>query len=434
MMNYSSENNSSGKPTQKELFDFFESTTFFKNIPADFINEFVNNCVLKNYAKGQTILKEGETNNELFFIYAGEVEIVNEQNRIAVLVQGKMFGERSLLSDGLVRSDLKAYSNVKLLLVNQHLFFAILQNNPQILKNLITVLLDRVSDTNSEIIASFQKREETLKQLVAERTAQLQEKNLQLELKNTEITDSINYAKTLQLSIMPELSEVKQNLNAFVFYQPKDIVAGDFYWMERSPANENIVYIAAADCTGHGVPGAFTSVICSQKLSDVVSRGIKSPAKILEEVNKEIKKVFKHQNKDGMDCALVAFNKNDNKILFSGANRPLWLYKDREKEIVEYKSNKFSIGHSVFPNTYFEEWEIPTDKNDIIYIFTDGYQDQFGGENGKKLRSAKLKEILLSIAQLSFGEQKTELFNAYKTWMGTHEQVDDVLIIGIKCE
>lgn len=249
--------------------------------------------------------------------------------------------------------------------------------------------------------------------------------------KNKEITDSITYAKRLQTAILPPDSFWKKYLpQSFVLYQPKDIVSGDFYWLENV---NDLVLFAAADCTGHGVSGAMVSVVCSNALNRTVKEfGITEPAKILDKTRELVLETFEKSNeevKDGMDISLCCLNTKNNELLWSGANNPLWYI--RENNLFEIKGDKQPIGQNDNPKP-FTTHNIDLQKDDTVYIFTDGYADQFGGEKGKKFMYRPLKELLLSIQNKSIAEQQEELHQKFINWKKNTEQTDDVLVIGFK--
>jgi serine phosphatase RsbU (regulator of sigma subunit)/Tfp pilus assembly protein PilF len=253
----------------------------------------------------------------------------------------------------------------------------------------------------------------------------------EIELKNKDITDSINYSKRIQDAILPA-KEVKYKLfpHAFVLFKPKDIVSGDFYWFAEKDGKR---LIAAADCTGHGVPGALMSMVGNNILNQVViEKGITQPAHILDQLNAEVIKSLKQsgaENKDGMDIAMLVFHSEMN-IEYAGAQRPLWIV--RGKELIEVRPDKFSIGGLQLTQSHFTMHSIALQKNDCVYIFSDGYPDQFGGPGGKKFRSRQFKELLLSIHDLPMNEQEKKLDEAIENWKGQTMQVDDILVIGIR--
>ena len=280
--------------------------------------------------------------------------------------------------------------------------------------------------------------ERVLEQKVVERTAELVEKQKEVEHQNEkiselyeEVTDSIKYAKGLQEAILPPKEFVEEVMpNSFVLYKPKDIVSGDFYWIEKK---NNKVYFAAVDCTGHGVPGAFMSIVGYNALNEAL-RQFDTPAEILDSLNQGISKTL-HNNamgsttKDGMDLALCCYDVATNEIQYAGAYNPLYLI--RNKEITQIKADKFAIG------TYFEDntkkytnHVIKLEKDDYIYIFSDGYADQFGGPKGKKFMYKRFRDYLLSLTGKSMETQKHFLNNGIEQWKGPLEQIDDILVIG----
>ncbi len=256
------------------------------------------------------------------------------------------------------------------------------------------------------------------------------QKNL-IEEKQKEIFASFTYAKRLQDAILPPEHYIKSQLpENFILYMPKDIVAGDFYWMEQK---KDLLLIAVADGTGHGIPGAIISVICSNALNTAVLEfGITEPGKILDKTRDLVLETFSKNGedvKDGMDISLISINAATKEIKWSGANNPLWYISNGK--FIEIKANKQAIGRTDNPLP-FTSHTIPYNKGDLFYLHTDGYADQFGGPKGKKLKHKVLKEILLGNFVLSPSEQKKKLESSFTGWMGALEQVDDVCIIGFK--
>lgn len=275
-----------------------------------------------------------------------------------------------------------------------------------------------------------------LEDKVNERTAEVVEKNKELDEINKDITASIRYAKRIQDAILPPDDFVKNHLpNTFVLFKPKDIVSGDFYWMVDK---EDVVIFAAVDCTGHGVPGAFMSIVGHNLLDRVVGeQNITQPAKILDELNKSLGDTLRQTDledntvRDGMDIALCSFNRKTGLLHYAGAYNPLWLI--RNNELIEIKANKFPIGNSKSGEiNRFTNHEIQLQKGDTLYIFSDGYSDQFGGPAGKKFKSSSLKTLLLNSQHLSMDEQKLMLDITNVKWREGHEQVDDILVIGTR--
>ncbi len=270
---------------------------------------------------------------------------------------------------------------------------------------------------------------EEQKQEVEEQKQIVETAHHELEEKNQEILDSINYAKRIQNAILPPQKVVKEYLQeSFILYKPKDIVAGDFYWLEHK---EDKVLFAACDCTGHGVPGAMVSVVCNNGLNRSVREyNLTDPGKILDKTREIVIQEFEKSEeevKDGMDIALCSLEGNT--LKYAGANNPLWII--RNGEIIETKADKQPIGKfdELLPYTT-HTFELQ--KGDSIYIFSDGYADQFGGEKGKKFKAANFKKLLLSIQKESIEQQKELINQAFEDWKGDLEQLDDVCVIGVR--
>ncbi|MDF1672943.1 MAG: tetratricopeptide repeat protein [Vicingaceae bacterium] len=267
------------------------------------------------------------------------------------------------------------------------------------------------------------------KNVIEKQKVEVEDSKKQLEQKNKEITDSIQYAKRIQSAILPSDKLVKEYLqNSFILYKPKDIVAGDFYWMESVG---NKILFAAADCTGHGVPGAMVSVVCNNGLNRSVREyGLTDPGKILDKTREIVVNEFKKSEedvKDGMDIALCSLEGST--LQYAGANNPLWII--RNGELLETKADKQPIGQ-FDSQVFYTSHTIELQKGDSVYLFSDGYIDQFGGEKGKKFKSKPFKNLLLSIADRDMEEQRTLIDNAFTQWKGDIEQVDDVCVIGFK--
>ena len=268
------------------------------------------------------------------------------------------------------------------------------------------------------------------------------EQKKQLEEKHKDITDSINYAQLIQKSILPNRKDIWDALpESFILYKPKDIVSGDFYFFNNEDSvskvtNKKATFIAVADCTGHGVPGAFMSIIGATKLSEAIIQSTE-PSEILSIVNRGIKTSLKQTDsaestKDGMDIALCKLDMENNVVIFAGANRPFWLIRAGQTTIEEIGATRKAIGGYTDSNQEFDSHEIKLNKGDTFYIFTDGYVDQFGGEKGKKLMQKSFKNMLLEIKNKTMFEQKDYLNNFIENWKAGLEQVDDILVIGIR--
>jgi len=263
----------------------------------------------------------------------------------------------------------------------------------------------------------------------------LTEKNKEIEEKNKEIADSINYAKSIQQSLLTSKSILDKNLNNyFILYKPKDIVSGDFYWGTET---ENAFILACLDCTGHGVPGAFMSLIGKENLDKAILKTNK-PGEILHELNKGVKKSLNQENnnsRDGMDVAVLLIEKSNNditKIKYAGANRPLYYIANNLNQLEEIKPTKQAIGGLTNVNQNFEEHDLLLKKGDTLYLSTDGFADQFGFEKNKKLTTKRFKELLEEISKQDIADQRKLLEDFFTVWQGNNDQLDDLLVIGIK--
>ncbi len=287
-----------------------------------------------------------------------------------------------------------------------------------------------VNERTGELRAEKEKVELINKEVIQQKA--------EIEHKNQEITDSIKYAKNIQEALLPDLEETENAFNeCFIIYLPKDIVSGDFFWFSKKPDK---YFIAAADCTGHGVPGAFMSIVGNNLLNEIINvKGIHNPGDILLELHRGVKKAL-HQDesensrRDGMDIALCAIDKQMNRLDYSGANRPLWIFrKEKAYELEIIKPNKFPIGGlELDPARKYENNNIPLHKGDVLYIFSDGFADQFGGPKGKKFMLANMQKLLKDYIHLPMPNQKEKITEAFKLWKNDLEQVDDVLVIGIR--
>ena len=319
------------------------------------------------------------------------------------------------------------YTLVVLMIGSGFYAFIVIRTNQ--LKRQKIILEDKVRLRTAEL----RKEKEKVEQVNME----VLEKNHIIEEKNKDIFDSINYAKRIQEALLPSEKRIRDSFhNLFVYYSPKDIVSGDFYWFGR---NGNRAYLAAVDCTGHGVPGAFMSMIGHNLLNQVVLRqGVEQPGEVMKFMNNNLKSALQsegmQQANDGMDMCLVClYDEKDGKqyLEYAGANNPLWIVKDGALE--EIKASKYPIGGVTERDFVYETHRYEIEKGVTYYICSDGYQDQFGGPKGKKFMKKKMKQMLVEINGKELVVQRDLLRDTLVDWMGQeHEQVDDVLCIGIK--
>jgi serine phosphatase RsbU (regulator of sigma subunit)/Tfp pilus assembly protein PilF len=272
------------------------------------------------------------------------------------------------------------------------------------------------------------------KKIIEEKNRETEFQKKIIEEKNKDITDSINYAKRIQQAKLPAKEEIYHWFpRSFVLFKPKDIVSGDFYFFRKT---DRSLFIAAADCTGHGVPGAFMSLIASEKLEEAITLSTDT-SEILKHVNRGIRNSL-HQSlsnestRDGMDIALCSVDPANLIMKFSGANRPVWIIRNGNSEVEEISATRKAIGGLTEDHQEFETHELKLQSGDTFYLFSDGYSDTTGGEKGKKLKTKKFKEILLSIQGKDMREQEKYLENFIETWKAGMEQIDDILVIGVR--
>lgn len=300
------------------------------------------------------------------------------------------------------------------------------QKRDRLIRIFILIGLGLVTLFSLQMVRSFQrkKRDNIL----------LEEQKEEIEKQKEEITDSIRYAKRIQTAILPSNAWANENLpEHFILFRPRDIVSGDYYWMNRV---DNKVILVAADCTGHGVPGAFMSMLGVSFLNEIVNKNNTiQPSLILNQLRNQVKRTLDQtgkegEAKDGMDIAVCVLDTETMKLQYSGAYNPLYLF--RNGELIETKADKMPIGIYIREKDSFTNHEINLEPGDTFYIFSDGFADQFGGPNGRKFKSRPFKQLLTNIQSRSMLEQWEILESTFDDWRGDINQIDDVIILGIR--
>jgi len=297
----------------------------------------------------------------------------------------------------------------------------------------VQVLSQKTIEQEQEKKQMLEHQKEDLEREVAMRTSEVIAQKQVIELKNKAITDNINYAQRIQSAILPDIKLIFKYLeHSFILFLPKDIVSGDFYTF--SEKNDRVL-VVAGDCTGHGVSGAMMSMIGGSLLNQIINeKGVTDPALVLNQLNSAVIDTFRqseNESNDGMDVSVCALDLKTNELEYAGANRPLWLFRNNKIEVI--RPDKFPIGGlQMAKNRVFTNSKVQLQKNDTIYIFTDGYADQFGGDKGKKLMTGRFRELLSSIQHMDMKAQEVFLKDYFEQWKGSNEQVDDVLVIGIR--
>jgi CheY-like chemotaxis protein len=318
-----------------------------------------------------------------------------------------------------------------------------LKANP-LLSSIPVIFLSALDDLSSKlegfasggldyITKPFQKDEVVIRVDTQLKIANLTKK---LELSIQHMHESINYAARIQRAVMPPIHSLSQYFpESFVIYEPRDIVSGDFYWWHL---RRNLFFLVVADCTGHGVPGAFMSLIGTNALSKFVEEGgVLRPAAIISEIDNEIQTILnQHQEdseiKDGMEMVVFAFNLQEGIFNYASAKRPVWLY--RNEEIHKLNYDRFPIGGgNLYPSKdEFSNYTFEFQSGDTLYLFSDGFTDQFGGPNNKKYTTSQLKNTLAQIQHLPMQQQQEILLSSIHEWQGTNDQTDDRLMIGVR--
>jgi len=285
-------------------------------------------------------------------------------------------------------------------------------------------------------LAGLKRAKERLELEVIKRTAEIERQRFEIEVKNKNITDSIQYASRIQNAVLPPEEYINETLpQHFIFFKPRDIVSGDYYWMTHKDGE---TVLAVADCTGHGVPGAFMSMLGIAFLNEIVNRAeVLVASHILNGLREHVKKSLRQtgkldEAKDGMDIALCVFNGQKMQLQYAGAYNPLYIM--RNGELIQLKADRMPIGIYHKEKESFTNHIIDLQSNDVIYLFSDGYNDQFGGKEGKKFMIKQFQNLIIEIHQKPLEEQKQILNNTLENWKGSQEQVDDILVIGFKID
>jgi serine phosphatase RsbU (regulator of sigma subunit) len=420
-------------PGKETLIRFLSNISLFSNAGEDVLSHLTDKIQVASHPTGTTVIRKGDIGETMFLIFSGSLKVHDGEHQVARLEKGQFFGELSLLDSEPRSMSVSTLEDTVLGSISRDDFYEVLKEFPSMTRDIIAVLNKRLRNQNDVLISEYRTREAQLTELVNIRTAEVIRQSQVIAEKNKELTDSLNYAKRLQAAILPKRDAIHRAFpDSFIVYQPKDIVSGDFYSFEIQEGRE---IIAAADCTGHGVSGAIMSMIGHALLKQIVAeKKITDPSQILHRLNEGVIEALKQSENnthDGMDIALCSFDMKNRKLVFAGANRPLWLI--RRGELQTVASDKLPIGGlQIDRSRPFTNNVLDLEAGDAIYIFSDGFADQFGGEMGKKLMTKKFKEILLSIYTRPMAEQGTYLCDFIKNWMGPYEQVDDLLVIGIR--
>jgi serine phosphatase RsbU (regulator of sigma subunit) len=424
----------------------------------DALIEIIADALIELYVlAGRSVITKGDLGNCMYILYKGRVKVHDGEHTIVELGEGSIFGEFSLLDSEPRSASVSTLTEAVLFRLDQDVFYTIIDEYPEVTKSVIRMIVNRLRNQNNNVIAGLKRRESELKQLVEERTIDLQRKNEELNgaydeikaqnenieaaykeihEKNDEITSSIRYARRIQFAILPKVEYIQRSLpESFVIYKPKDIVSGDFYWFTEL---DDQVLFSAVDCTGHGVPGAFMSVLGNSLLNQIVKeRRIPEPNAILDALNEKVVETLNQVDpntvtNDGMDLAMCVYYPADRVLHYSGAQRPLFFF--RGNEMTQVSGDKYSIGGSGYLNKRppYTLHALKVQPGDTVYIFSDGYADQFGGDQGKKMQTSRFANLLQSIQDKPLQAHQAIIDDFYEDWKGAYEQIDDVVVIGVR--
>lgn len=380
------------------------------------------------YKAGQTIFEKGDRANGFFIILEGQVKIHVRDIKFIELGPGKYFGEYALIEDEPHSSTVTTICDCRCLVIPPDVFNNLIQQSLPFSNRLLKTLIRRLRSKDELEISLTEKNIE-----ISERNEKIREQNDKISIQNERIQESIEYAGMIQSTMLPsdKLLDIKLE-DYFLIFHPKEKVSGDFYWFAQM---ENKYCIALSDCTGHGVPGSMISILGISFLNEIFNQlRDPDPAIILSMLNNKMQNALnqnreKYQSHDGMDVTIIVIDFDKMKLSYAGAQNPLYLI--RNKELSVFEPNKVSVGTA--PNNFkFNRQDTGLERNDMIYMFTDGFVDQLGGKEYKRLSTKQLKSNLTNIAHLNPHVQEQTLLDHFLEWKGTNPQTDDVSVLGIR--
>ena len=377
-------------------------------------------------AADEKIFAKGDPGDAMFIIVEGKVKVHNEDYTLVEMHAGQVFGEYSLVEKVNRSASVSALEPSEFLRLDQADFYDLIGNHPAVNKGVMKALIKQMLKKNE------------LEEELSRSNEQIRKQKEEIELQREKTLESIRYARSIQESLLLSEEEVQQYFpESFLLFRPRDIVSGDFYWVTEK---DDLLLVAAVDCTGHGVPGAFMSMIGKTLLDEIVfTKNITSPAIILEELHLLLLETL-HQNKedsaqDGMDLNLCVIDRSAGEIRFSGARNPLVIVRNGELEVI--KADYHSVGGRSLrpgadPRLKFQEQTLVIEEGMYLFLFSDGFVDQFGGEEGKKFGQRPFYELLQGSQKRTVKGQKEKMEQALESWMGSQDQIDDILVIGIR--
>lgn len=407
-----------------------------------------------NVEAQEMVIKKGDIGETMYIIGQGSVKVHDGDYEFAVLKSKQVFGEYALLDAEKRSASVTALEPTQLWVLNRAAFYNIMLKHTQILQGILHVLVarSRLNNTLQEDL-EFEKRKieeqnQFIRQINEEILAQndeikeqkefIEEQNSLLHEQNLLIKGSIEYAKTIQSALLPKIEDIHKRLpESFLFYKPRDIVSGDFYWVSsQEGAHKDKLIIASVDCTGHGVPGAFMSVLGTTYLRQIVDiQGIWDVAEVLRLLNQNIRLVLKQKsgvNQDGMEMSICLIDKANKKLEFAGAKSPIVRIKGQDLELIQGDNIPIGGYHTDQEVRTFTRHVIEDTHNTTFYLFSDGYRDQFGEATNKRFFLKRFKQLLLDVAPKPMDAQREILEKTHIEWKGDELQTDDIIVWGFR--
>ncbi len=401
----------------------------------------------------ENLFYKGDEGTKMYVILKGSVKVHDGDYTFATLNTQQVFGEYALLDTELRSASVTAVEDTTLLVLDKATFYDIMVQHVQILQGILQVLVNRARQHNrlQEDLAREKKRIEekneeinlrneeilAINEEVLQQQALIEQNNVLLQEQNYLITSSIQYAKHIQSAIMPDFAELQMYLpESFLFFRPKDVVSGDFYWFYKLPHSEKLI-VVCSDCTGHGVPGAFMSFLGITYLRQIIEfQGITDVSQILHELNRNIFLALKQDtrfNQDGMDLAICLIDQGKQEIEFAGAKGIMFHIELPEKNPILVKGDNFPIGGYMVDKN-FSKQTISYKSPAMFYMFSDGYRDQFGGSGvqEQKFMMRQFREVLSDLSDKPLTYQYQKVSYLHDSWKGKYPQTDDVLVIGFR--
>jgi len=444
----------------KKRILILKNVSIFSHTSEKILSHLAELMTVLTVSEGEPIFEKGDDGNSMFVITKGCVEIHDGNYVFTVLKREDFFGEYSLVEEKSRSATATAVVKTKLLRLDQKVFYPVVEKHPNMLWEILRSIIHRLHDKdlleeelsrkNAEIMQQKEEIEsqrdeiETQRDEIETQRDEVIKQRDTILLQKKEMTDSIRYAGRIQTAMLPPKHLIKKHLpQYFVFYQPCDIVSGDFYWVTHF---QNKTIFAAADCTGHGVPGAFMSMLGITLLNQIVHKNqIQNAAEILNLLRQELINALNQdgsveETQDGIDIALCLFESHQENfehltIQYAGANCPLYLVRNINHTpfLYEIKPDKMPAGISFSELKPFTNHTLEVRNGDTIYLFSDGYAHQFGGEHNKKFLTQNFKQLLMDISVHNMDRQKNLLESTITRWMGkNHSQLDDILVMGVK--